>query len=313
MLLLILAAAASYAYEFAPTIADFRERRSRKSIAGRYSRERLLVLFHVAGPEMIHATRQPTMIALVLCGALAALWRGRDRARQPGSWARAISGLPRGIVVLALWTVFGIAVIGSLNYRPTRYMLFLDYPLIVLGCYAAVRLLPRRSGPAVTLALVAMLAYQAHLFERWAPDGRQALQADGLPGRDGAHRRRRASRHHPGAWPGGSRTGAALEPDHAPGRSGFVPVSRYSLCQRLAYWKPLFYVRLQEDATSEEAALSSCPQVAGKRGTGALPGPWRLQGRFRALPPLAAVRLIGAGDQTGGGLRSAKPLWCQYG
>ena len=260
MLALTLAAAAAYAWAFASQIETFRATVA-DSIAGGFTARRLLVPLQVIGPEMAYSTRLPMMMLLIACYGLVMLWR-RGRNRGIAGRLDAASPPPRAILALALWAAVGIALVSALDYRPTRYMLFLLYPVVVLGAYAASRFSARLAGPAIASALLLMLAYQAPLYGRWlerparyskqqafaAIVGRIETQSSGriIPviGQEAAELGLRSSRIMP------------LE-------AGFVPSTRYSLCQRLAYWRPRFYVRLDHEP-GETRPLSSCHQLDGE-------------------------------------------------
>ena len=295
MLLLAFGSAAWFVHAFAGPVADFAATVS-KSIAGSFGPRRLLVPFKVIGPEMTYATRLPTMMLLLLLGAAVFLWRDRGRIRSPQFLLDALWTQPRAVVALELWTLSGIAVVCSLNYRPSRYMLFLDFPLIVLGAYSAMRIGNRRRGAALAAALAAMFLYQAPLYGRWLMIRDKFSKQDAYA----AVARRIDGASHAAIIPVVGQEAAELglrSKRIMPLEIDFVPAAHYSLCQRLAYWKPRFYVRLENDAASEQAALSSCPQIASTQERAR----FRVLGGYKGALVLYRLRWEAASPAAGSG------------
>ena len=140
-------------------------------------------------------------------------------------------------------------------------MLFLVYPLIVLGAYAASRLRPLLARPALACVLLATLAYQAPLYGRWLHKGAHFSKQQVYGAIVGRIEDQSKSAVIPVVGQEAAELGLRSQ-RIMPIEADFVPTARYSLCQRLDYWRPRFYVRLEHEPT--EAAPSSCPEISGR-------------------------------------------------
>jgi hypothetical protein len=236
---------------------------------------RAIVAVHVAGAvgfrqvfgrlwafvgELDYDTRLSVMVGSIALYLAIAAWRGRRSWRSHPHGFDLLSVRGRALFALAAWTIVGGVLIGSLDYRPSRYVLFLAFPLTVLGTAAASALFGRRSTIGAALVLLASMAYQVPLYARWwtvpekfskrtaydaiAERIERESQAPVVPviGQIAAELGLRSARIVP------------LEVQH-------IPVARYSLCRRLEYWKPVFYVGVQREPIDEKAELSKCPDL----------------------------------------------------
>jgi hypothetical protein len=161
-------------------------------------------------------------------------------------------------IAMVLWLVLGILVRGASSYQAPRYFFPLLFPL----SYLAVRLLfqaPERYRNGLFLVTLVIQAYvQAPLYGAWlyrkdvgsqyanhvsfareietrVPSGRAVLL-----GGDAAMYSLFGSRIRP------------IEPEYFP--------DRYGLCDRIAYWRPSFYVSTGAD-DAFLSALRKCPGV----------------------------------------------------
>jgi hypothetical protein len=207
------------------------------------------------------------LVSVVVAGvALVAKrpWRGVGRAvRAPDFFGR-IVGSMRGLrdykldVAMGLWLIIGFLLRGATSYQPSRYFFPLLFPL----SYIAVRLLQqaptRYRIPVFLAALIVHLAVQEPLYYRWLY--RKDISSQYANRVSFAREiEARAPRGPVVVLAGDAATYALFSQRIRPIEPEYVPPG-YTLCDRIAYWRPTFYVSAGKDDPFI-ARFRECPGV----------------------------------------------------
>jgi hypothetical protein len=208
------------------------------------------------------------LVSLVVAGiALAARrpWRGAAPAAPVRGLFGKVAGAIRGLrdyeldVAMGLWLILGLLVRGSSSYQPSRYF----YPLLFPLSYLAVRLLQQAPAryrmPIFAGALLIHLAVQEPLYYRWLY--RKDIVSQYANRVSFAHEIE--ARAPPGPvvlLAGDAATYALFSQRIRPIEPEYVPPG-YTLCDRIAYWRPTFYVSGGKDDPFM-AQFRGCPGVA---------------------------------------------------
>jgi hypothetical protein len=161
-------------------------------------------------------------------------------------------------MAMGLWLVLGLLVRGSTSYQPSRYF----YPLLFPLSYLTVRLLQQAPAryrmPIFIVALLIHFAVQEPLYYRW-------LYRKDISSQYANHvsfSREIEARASTGTviLLGGDAAAYALFSQRIrPIEPEYVPAA-YTLCDRIAYWRPTFYVGTGKDDPFI-AQFRDCPGI----------------------------------------------------
>ena len=207
------------------------------------------------------------LLALVVAGvALAAKrpWRAFGPATSLPGFFGVVAGTARRLrdykldVAMWLWLVLGLLVRGSTSYQPSRYFFPLLFPL----SYIAVRLLQqaptRYRMPIFLVVLVVHVAAQEPFYYRWLYRKDISSQYANRV----SFAREIETKASPGPvvlLAGDAATYALFSQRIRPIEPEYVPPD-YTLCDRIAYWRPAFYVSAGKDDPFI-ARFRDCPGV----------------------------------------------------
>jgi hypothetical protein len=163
-------------------------------------------------------------------------------------------------VAMGLWLVIGFMLRGATSYQPSRYFFPLLFPL----SYIAVRLLQqaptRYRMPIFLVALVVHLAAQEPFYYRWLYRKDISSQYANRV----SFAREIESRAPPGPvvlLAGDAAAYALFSQRIRPIEPEYVPPG-YTLCDRIAYWHPTFYISAGKDDPFI-ARFRDCPGIGG--------------------------------------------------
>jgi hypothetical protein len=261
MILLFGLCIGAYAYVFSESVEEFRSAIASTIIGSSKPLHKLHNEIQYI-MELNYDTKLPFMLSIACIFAVLACLPQQYYSRISYLVTRCPGPDQQAVFVLGLWMLITVAAIGWLDYRPTRYSLVLIFPILFIGSWSTFMLSGRRQV-FVAIALMVTLTLQIPLYVRWLsqPDLHSKYNAFVTIAKwiDG-HSREQVV----GVIGAESATLGLFSPRILLLDVMAVPHDRYSLCDRLDYWRPRFHIWMDVDAETDYGALGACPSFAGE-------------------------------------------------